>query len=114
MMLCLAAAVQLIPLSPRTVAAVSPQTPAVLAQYYPGAGAASSHALSISPTDTARGLALTASFALLTVGASRLFALGGATGVCTGVTIVGCLLAITGIVQKALYNGKIYGFWRTI
>src|SRR4051812_3953196 len=109
-----AVTVQLTPLPSRTLAALSPQTPQVLAQYYPGAGVSSSHPLSISPSDTARGLALTASFALLALGASRLFTLRGATGACTAVTIVGCLLAIAGIVQKALYNGRIYGFWKTI
>jgi putative inorganic carbon (hco3(-)) transporter len=108
----LAGAVQLIPLPNATVTAISPESLALIAQYDPAANLAPpSHALSISPSDTARGLAVIASLAVLAVGASRLFGLIGVWKIASAVAVIGVLLALTGIVQKPLYAGKIYGFW---
>jgi O-antigen ligase len=107
----LAAALQLVPLPRSLVTRVSPEAPSIQVQYDPGARLTSSYPLSIAPQNTARGLALVASFGLLAMGASRLLALSGTTRLCGGIAVIGTLLAITGIVQKALYNGKILGFW---
>jgi O-antigen ligase len=109
-----AAAVQLVPLPSRVVGRISPETPGVSAQYRPGLRDALSQPMSISPSDTARGVALAASFALFLIGVSRLLTYSGTIRLCFGIAIVGVLLAITGMVQQALYNGKILGFWISI
>jgi putative inorganic carbon (HCO3(-)) transporter len=69
------------------------------------------HALSIAPRLTATGLALFAAFALLAVGSARLITIRGPRGLAHAIAIIGVLLALTGIIQKRLFTGKIYGFW---
>jgi putative inorganic carbon (HCO3(-)) transporter len=69
------------------------------------------HALSIAPRLTATGLALFGSFALLVVGSARLITIRGPRGLAHAIAIIGALLALTGIIQKAHFTGKIYGFW---
>ena len=69
------------------------------------------HTLSIAPRLTATGLALFASLALLVVGSARLITICGPRCLAHAVAIIGVLLALTGIIQKPLFTGKIYGFW---
>jgi putative inorganic carbon (HCO3(-)) transporter len=69
------------------------------------------HALSIAPQLTAMGLVLFASFSLLVVGSARLVTIRGPRALASGVAIIGVLLALTAIIQKPLFTGKIYGFW---
>jgi O-antigen ligase len=69
------------------------------------------HTLSIVPRLTATGLALFASFALLVIGSARLITIRGPRGLAHAIAIIGVLLALTGIVQKSMFSGKIYGFW---
>jgi putative inorganic carbon (HCO3(-)) transporter len=69
------------------------------------------HTLSIAPRLTATGLALFGSFALLGVGSARLITIRGPRGLAHAIAIVGVLLALTGIIQKSLFTGRIYGFW---
>ena len=69
------------------------------------------HTLSIAPRLTVTGLALFASFALLIVGSARLITIRGPRGLAHAIAIIGVLLALTGIIQKPLFTGKIYGFW---
>ena len=57
------------------------------------------------------GLALFASLAYLVVGTARLCTMRGARGLANAVAIIGVLLAMTGIIQQPLFNGRIYGFW---
>jgi O-antigen ligase len=109
-----AAAFQLLPLPSGIVARISPEAPDVSAQYRPGLRAAASQPLSISPSDTARGVVLAASFAVFVIGVSRLLAYSGTIRLCFGIAIVGVLLAITGMAQQAMYNGKILGFWTSL
>ena len=52
-----------------------------------------------------------ASLAALIVGAARLFSIVGAAGTASAIVVLGVLLALTGIVQRPLFTGKIYGFW---
>jgi O-antigen ligase len=69
------------------------------------------HTLSIAPRLTATGLVLFASFAVLIVGSARLITIRGPGGLAHAIAIIGVLLALTGIIQKPLFTGKIYGFW---
>jgi O-antigen ligase len=91
---------------------LSPHSLEVVSTFDLAAGARPDrHALSIAPQRTATGLALFASFALLVIGTARLFTIRGARGVAQAIAIIGVLLAMTAIIQKPLFTGKIYGFW---
>jgi hypothetical protein len=110
-----AGAVQLIPMSDRTVHALSPEASGIVSQLDLGplaqAGVATAHPLSIAPRLTVTGLAVIASLALLVIGAARLLSLTSTRGLAKAITVIGVLLALTGIVQQPLFTGKIYGFW---
>src|SRR5262245_46061746 len=108
-----AAAAQLVPLPATTIHAISPQTEPIVAlldltvQLDPTAA----RPLTIDPARTRRGLVVIASLAALIVGTARLFSIVGAAGTAWAIVGLGVLLALTGIVQRPLYAGKIYGFW---
>jgi O-antigen ligase len=106
---------QVVPLSPGMLRQVSPSTPGVIAQLEPAfaIGVLPAHPLSIHPPLTWTGLALFASFCLLLIGSSRLFSLLGTSAIVRALTVLGVVLALAGIIQKALYNGKVYGCWTT-
>jgi O-antigen ligase len=106
---------QIVPLPVETLRQVSPSAPGVIAQLEPAfaTGVVPAHAVSIQPSLTWTGLALLSSFALLLIGSSRLFSLLGASATVKALTVLGVVLALAGIVQSALYNGKVYGFWTT-
>jgi len=109
----IAVAAQLVPLPLSWVAALSPRSPGLLGQLYPAiaAGALNRHALSIWPEATIVGLTLFAANALMVVGCARLFTIRSAAGFARALTIVGLIVALAGIVQRPLSDGKIYGFW---
>lgn len=107
---------QLLPLPREALVAISPATDRLLQDYDLAYAAAlatggASHALSISPTNTWLGLAFLGVFGLLLVGLARVLTRDDLTRLAAGVTILGALLGIIGIVQKATFTGKIYGFW---
>jgi O-antigen ligase len=108
-----ACAVQVVPLPWKWVGAISPQAPEVIAELDVGArlGLTTAHPLSIDPARSLRGLIVVGSLALLVVGATRLFSITGVVGVAMAIAAIGSLLALTGIIQRPLYTGKIYGFW---
>ena len=69
------------------------------------------HPLSINPGTTLLGLAFVAGLGLFLLGLQR-----GLDGfdlrvLAPGLTVLGVLLALIAVVQKALWNGKVYGFW---
>jgi O-antigen ligase len=110
-----AAALQLVPLPSTWVELLSPRVHDVVANFDLGAGAhPDRHPLSIAPQLTVTGLALFASFSLLVVGAARLLTTRGPRGVAQAIAVIGVLLALTAIIQKPLFTGKIYGFWTPI
>ena len=79
--------------------------------------AVESQPLSIAPAATARAVVLLVGFTLLLGGLTRLIHVTGARTLCTGLVVVGALLAVIGIVQKATLGDhaalgmRIYGFW---
>jgi hypothetical protein len=105
--------VQLLPLPADAVAAISPNSSAVVNRLNPAfaAGLEPSHSMSIWPKDTWIALTLYGSFAIAFVGATSLFSLTGCRRFVEALTGFGALLAIVGFVQKSLSNRYLYGFW---
>lgn len=108
-----AALAQLVPLPLSLVRTVSPAAMDSIGQLdiLAGAGLLTRHPLSIQPAATLAGIAVCGSLALLIVGTARLLSMRGVRPTIEAITIVGVLLALTGIIQQPLYSGRIYGFW---
>jgi O-antigen ligase len=119
--------VQLIPLAPPTIASVSPATDQFLRQYdvayqlaTASAAAGYRHALSIKPAGTWLSLAALGALTLLLAGTARGLGQRSLRALASGLVLVGCAVALAGIVQSGLYMRdpdptlKIYGFWETI
>ena len=109
----LAGLVQLAPVPLSLVTSVSPEAARVIPQLdlVVSGGGVKRHPLSIAPAFTEVGLVLFASNAVLVLGCARLFSIHGARRVAESISVVGVALALTGIIQSGLFNGKIYGFW---
>jgi O-antigen ligase len=110
----LAILVQLVPLPVPALRALSPATDALLRTLDPlyANGLTSWHSLSIVPGTTRTALALYASFAGLMFGVARLLSVTGARRLVESIVIFAVVLALVGIIQKPLYAGSIYGFWK--
>ena len=111
--LAAAVIIQIVPMPLAIVRALSPETIRLLGRtdLLVASGMASSHPISINWMLTATGLALFVCFAAFMIGASRLFSAIGADRFAEALACIGVALALTGLAQKALDNGKIYGFW---
>jgi putative inorganic carbon (HCO3(-)) transporter len=108
----LAVALQLVPIPFAWVRMLSPRSLDVVSTFDLAFGAnPGRHPLSIAPQLTAKGLALFVSFALLVFGSARLVTVRGPHGLGQAITIIGVLLAMTAVIQRPLFTGKIYGFW---
>lgn len=114
-----AIALQLVPLTPATLATISPGSVSFLLandlQYSVEPGA---HPLSIDPAFTWHALVLLAGFTIFLAGLTRLFGATGVRSAATAIAALGALLAVIGIVQLAVLGQdaflgmKIYGFWQ--
>jgi O-antigen ligase len=115
LLLAVAGLAQLGPLPAAVLERLSPATPPLLAQLHPSfaTGLTRAHGLSIQPSLTWTAVALYGSFALLLIGTSRLASIRGARPLIVAVAALGVLLALGGVIQKATFNGRIYGFWIT-
>jgi O-antigen ligase len=115
---------QLIPLQRAALTRLSPATDRFLLEYDVGYafGAIAeaqdppapplAHPLSVNPSRTAVGLAFAAALGIYLAGLTR-----GMDGrdlriLAHGITVLGTALAIVAIVQKAMWNGRLYGFWQ--
>ena len=105
--------VQLLPLSADTIADISPHTLRIYRERDLSAaiGTQQSFTLSIDPQRTWLALAFFGSFALLTAGSARMLTRESARRLAIGLTILGAVMAIGGIVQRAAFNGQVYGVW---
>ena len=112
-LVALAVSLQLIPLNEYTLASLSPRALDIHRQRDLAAavGAAASFPLSIDPPQTRLALMFLAAFALLLAGTARMLTGHSARQVAASLAVVGVALAIVGLVQRATFNGKIYGFW---
>lgn len=109
----LAAAVQLIPLPFDQVARWSPEALSIHRQrdMQVAVGLIEHVPLSIDAGKTALGLTFLGAFLLLMAGTARIMSREGARRLAEQITILGVVLAMAGIIQRATFNGKIYGFW---
>lgn len=119
--------VQLMPLERATLQQVSPGTDAFLRQYdvayaqevLAGGKALGlqqpiQHPISINPARTWTGLALLGAFGIFLLGLARGLDGFDVRTIVPGLTALGVVLSLVGIIQKALWNGKVYGFWEPI
>src|SRR6266540_182300 len=107
----LAIGTQLVPLPIQTIRVVSPATDTLLERYTLGYPAIQHHALSIEPRATIHGLAAMSALALFLLGLARVLRRHEASQIARGVIVLGVVLAVIGVTQKAMWNGKIYGLW---
>jgi O-antigen ligase len=114
--IALAVVFQLIPLSPDQLNTVSPQAGKILGgqllQY--SLGQSLSHSISIDPFRTRLGLAFFGGFAVLLLGTARVLSRVSANRMAGALVILGAVLATVGIVQRATFAGRIYGFWELV
>lgn len=115
LVLVLAVAIQLVPIPARTLARISPSTDTFLrsydAQYAADAGTRLPHPLSIRPQGTAIGLTLLLGLGVMLLGLASALSRRDVQTLVRGLIVLGVLLALVGIVQRATFTGKIYGFW---
>ncbi len=115
---CIALAVvaQLVPLTTSRLSALSPQAVGILGQQSLlfTLGESTSHPLSIDPSRTQLGLAFLGGFGLLLPGTARVLTRASANRLAGALVILGVALATVGIVQRATFTGKIYGFWELV
>ena len=115
---CLAAvaaatAVQLLPLPVNLLATLSPRADEVLSELdiLFAARAVDRHALSIAPKATLTALALYLALAVMMLGVARAVSATGPRRIATLISGLGLVVALIGIIQRPLYDGRIYGFW---
>ena len=114
-LLVTAVGLQLVPVSVSTIRWISPETDVVLRRYAVGYPATrQSYALSIDPGATMLGLSAAGVLNVLLLGLARSLTRDDTIHIARGVSILGVVLAVAGIAQKAMWNGKIYGFWTPI
>jgi O-antigen ligase len=114
-LLVAAIGLQLVPVSVGSIRWISPETDVVLRRYaisYPASRVR--YPLSIEPRATMLGLAAAGVLSVLLLGLARSLTRDDTLHIARGVSILGVILAVAGIVQKAMWNGKIYGFWTPI
>jgi len=116
MCFALAVVTQLVPLPTYRLSALSPHAVTILGQQdlLFELGESSSHPLSIDPSRTMLGLAFLAGFAVLLLGTARVLTRESANRLAGVLVILGVALATVGIVQRATFTGKIYGFWELV
>ena len=117
MALCgIAVAVQLLPLPTALVNRLSPPALGLVKNLdlayalQPRA----THALSIEPYATERGLAIALALSAFFIGLTRFLSRDGARWLATSVAVIGFIVSLVGIIQKPFFTGKIYGFWSPI
>jgi O-antigen ligase len=107
--------VQLIPLPATVLATISPSTDTFLRQFLVGYPMlAQSHPLSINPSATRIGLAAAVALGLLLAGFARAATREDARRVVMLIAALGVVMSIAGLIQQAMWNGKIYGFWTPV
>ena len=111
-----AALLQLVPLPVGVLGASSPRRLELLNQLDVrfALGLVNVHGLSLDPAATIRAVILYVGLALLMLGLARCLSERSALRLLWFITWLGIALAVTGIVQRPLYSGAIYGFWQPL
>jgi hypothetical protein len=112
-LIALSTLLQLVPLPIEWIATLSPRAPAIVAQQdlLFALGGSDTHSISIDPSRTKLGIAFLVSFSLLMLGTCAVLTSTMANRLAAAIVALGAVLAAIGIVQRGIYNGKIYGFW---
>jgi O-antigen ligase len=105
---------QLVPVPLSLIQRISPETDTFLRWYQVGYRSLSTHPLSIQPNATVVGLAAACALGILLVALARGMNRQDTIQFIRGLCVLGAVLAIEGIAQRALWNGKIYGFWTPV
>lgn len=107
-----AIALQLVPLPVAALETVSPASAAFLRQYDLGFTVTGApHPLSIEPEATALALALGVALAALLLTIAAVLSEVGWRKLVVGLVVLGFVVALIGIVQRPMFDGKIYGVW---
>jgi O-antigen ligase len=114
--IAVAALLQTLPLPTAILEASGPRRLDLIGQLDVGfaLGLAPTHALSLAPWATIRAALLYIALAVLMLGLMRCLSARSAVSVAWVITCIGIALAVTGVVQRPLYNGSIYGFWKPL
>ena len=75
-------------------------------------GVVKGHGLSLDPAATIRAVVLYVGFVLLMLGLARCLSQRSALSLVWVIAWLGMALAVTGIIQRSLNTGLIYGFWK--
>lgn len=110
-----AALLQVLPLPVAALGRLNPQRGALLDQLdvRMAHGLIATHTLSLDAASTWRALALFVCFGLLMLGVAR-SSTRGALRIAWFIAWLGIAVALTGIIQKPLFAGAIYGFWKPL
>lgn len=111
-----ASALQLVPLPRRALDVLSPSVATFLDAYRVDAAvaAASPAPLSVDPLTTAYTLALLAGITLLFWSARAIFTDGGVRLTVRTIALLGLVVSVVAVVQRALAPGAVYGIWRPL
>lgn len=105
---------QAVPLPADWLARLSPHTaPLLSAIDLSSQDARMKHSLSILPWQTLKAAIVIAALCVLLLGCIRLITLTGPAWIAVALSALGVILAVVGLAQQALYNGKLLGFWQT-
>ncbi|HMF88729.1 MAG TPA: O-antigen ligase family protein [Gemmatimonadaceae bacterium] len=115
-LIALAVGAQMVPIPLSRLAALSPHAGTILRQQSLqfSMGQSPYHSLSIDSSRSQLGLAFFGAFALLLLGTARVLRRETANRLAGALVILGVIVATVGIVQRATFNGKIYGFWENV
>ena len=103
--------VQLLPVSRSILQATSPATMRLLSEYSLSFAAQTHHAVSVEPDLTTTTLIFVSVLLLFLAGLDRLLSSVLIERLTKSILVIGVLLALVGIVQRASLQSPIYGFW---
>src|SRR5438552_6317296 len=72
------------------------------------------HALSIAPRATVLGLMFLVSLGVFTIGCTAMLPAVSLTRLMNRLVVIGFVVALFGIIQKATFNDRIYWFWKPV
>lgn len=114
LIVALAIAIQLLPLSRGVLAVISPATPTIVDRYSLAGEDAGRHALSLDPAATAKGLAVVLVLGIYTVGLAGILTRKRARALVQGIAVFAAPLALAGLYGREHSNGLVFGFWQPV
>ena len=116
LLITLAVIAQMVPIPMGLLAVLSPHAEKILSQrsIQFSVDPPVYHSLSIDSSRSQLGLAFFVAFALLLLGTAWVLRRETANRLAGALVLLGVTIASIGIVQRATFNGKIYGFWENV